>query len=61
MRLLKYKTSKKVQKWCVVYYIYIKDKIGIVQEVRFVERCSGNTQGIATLVKGMKVTMQLSI
>ncbi|MCI6677218.1 MAG: TIGR03905 family TSCPD domain-containing protein [Clostridiales bacterium] len=30
-------------------------KDGIIEEVRFVGGCSGNTQGVAALVKGMKV------
>lgn len=30
-------------------------KDGIIREVRFVGGCSGNTQGVAALVKGMKV------
>ncbi|CVI65095.1 TSCPD domain protein [Clostridiales bacterium CHKCI001] len=30
-------------------------KDGIIKEVRFVGGCSGNTQGVAALVKGMKV------
>ena len=30
-------------------------KDGIIREVHFVGGCSGNTQGVAALVKGMKV------
>lgn len=29
---------------------------GIVNNIKFVGGCSGNTQGVAALVKGMKVT-----
>lgn len=28
---------------------------GIINDVKFIGGCSGNTQGIATLVRGMKV------
>lgn len=29
---------------------------GVIKDVKFIGGCSGNTQGIATLVKGMKAT-----
>lgn len=35
--------------------IIIDIENGIVNNVKFVGGCSGNTQGIASLVKGMKV------
>ena len=35
--------------------ILIKVEDGIVKKVRFDGGCSGNTQGVATLVEGMKV------
>lgn len=33
---------------------------GIVKEVRFIGGCSGNTQGVAALVKGMPVDEVIS-
>ena len=35
--------------------IIIDVEHGIVTDVKFIGGCSGNTQGIASLVKGMKV------
>ncbi len=35
--------------------IHIDVEDGIVKDVKFEGGCSGNTQGVATLVKGMKV------
>ena len=35
--------------------IIIDVEDGIVKKVKFVGGCSGNTQGVATLVEGMKV------
>lgn len=35
--------------------IIIDVENGIVNDVKFIGGCSGNTQGIASLVKGMKV------
>ncbi len=35
-------------------------KDGIIEEVHFVGGCSGNTQGVAALVKGMKVEDAIS-
>ncbi len=35
--------------------IHIEVENNIVKDVKFEGGCSGNTQGIATLVKGMKV------
>ena len=35
--------------------ILIDVEDGIVKKVRFAGGCSGNTQGVATLVEGMKV------
>ena len=34
---------------------------GIVKEVKFIGGCSGNTQGVAALVKGMTVDEVISI
>ena len=35
--------------------IELKVENGIVKDIKFVGGCSGNTQGIASLVKGMNV------
>ena len=35
--------------------IHVEVEDGIVQSVRFIGGCSGNTQGVAALVKGMPV------
>lgn len=35
--------------------ILVNVEDGIVKKVKFVGGCSGNTQGVATLVEGMKV------
>lgn len=35
--------------------IIIDVENGIVNDVKFIGGCSGNTQGIASLIKGMKV------
>ena len=34
--------------------IHIEEENGIIKEVRFEGGCSGNTQGVAALVKGMR-------
>lgn len=34
--------------------IYVEIEDGVVREVRFTGGCSGNTQGVAKLVAGMK-------
>ncbi len=34
----------------------INEETGTVREVRFMGGCAGNTQGVASLVKGMKVS-----
>ena len=39
-----------------VKQIIINVSNGIVDNVKFIGGCSGNTQGIAALVKGMKVS-----
>lgn len=36
-------------------YINVSVENGIVQGVKFLGGCQGNTQGVAALVKGMKV------
>ena len=36
-------------------FINVTVEDGIIKEVRFMGGCHGNTQGIAALVKGMKV------
>lgn len=36
--------------------ITIEVKDGIIESVKFTGGCHGNTQGVAALVKGMKVT-----
>ena len=36
-------------------HITIEINDGIIEEVRFLGGCNGNTQGVAALVKGMKV------
>ncbi len=36
--------------------IHIETEDGIVQNVTFIGGCSGNTQGVAALVKGMPVS-----
>lgn len=35
--------------------IHIEEENGIIKKVRFEGGCSGNTQGVAALVKGMPV------
>ncbi len=35
--------------------ITVEEEDGIIRDVRFLGGCSGNTQGVAALVKGMKV------
>ena len=40
--------------------MYIKVKDGVITDCRFVGGCMGNTQGVAALVKGMKVEEAIS-
>lgn len=35
--------------------IEVEVKNGIIEEVKFIGGCDGNTKGIASLVKGMKI------
>lgn len=41
-------------------FINVTVEDGIIKEVRFMGGCHGNTQGIAALVKGMKVEDAIS-
>ena len=41
-------------------FINVAVEDGIIKEVRFMGGCHGNTQGIAALVKGMKVEDAIS-
>jgi uncharacterized protein (TIGR03905 family) len=40
--------------------IHITTDNGVLQEVQFVGGCPGNTQGISSLIKGMKVDEAIS-
>ncbi len=45
-----YKTNKTCSR-----QIIVNVEEGIIKEVEFIGGCSGNTQGISALVKGMKI------
>ena len=45
-----YKTNKTCSR-----QIIVNVENGIIKEVKFIGGCSGNTQGISALVKGMKI------
>lgn len=45
-----YKTNKTCSR-----QIIVNVENGIIKEVEFIGGCSGNTQGISALVKGMKI------
>ena len=45
---------------CSVGIVVELDKEHIIQNVEFVGGCSGNTQGVASLVKGMKAEDAIS-
>ena len=45
-----YKTNKTCSR-----QIIVNVEKGIIKEVEFIGGCSGNTQGISALVKGMKI------
>ncbi len=40
--------------------IDVEVKDGVVESVRFIGGCNGNTQGVSALVKGMKVEEAIS-
>jgi uncharacterized protein (TIGR03905 family) len=47
---MRYKTNGVCSK-----YIDIETKNGIIENVEFYGGCDGNTKGISTLIKGMKI------
>ena len=42
-------------KWVCSQEIVINVENGVIQEVKFIGGCPGNTVGVASLLKGMKV------
>lgn len=48
------KTTYKTQGVCA-RAINIETENGVIENVEFIGGCSGNTQGVAALVKGMKI------
>ena len=47
-------------KWVCSQEIVINVEDGVIQEVKFIGGCPGNTVGVASLLKGMKVEDAIS-
>ncbi len=47
-------------KWVCSQEIVINVENGVIQEVKFIGGCPGNTVGVASLLKGMKVEDAIS-
>ena len=47
--------SYKTKGTCAAEIIIDMDESNIIRDVRFIGGCKGNTQGVAALVRGMKV------